>query len=336
MPCYHPLRAAMIYDKSQAKNILMFGGGAEQFKWDGDAVGKAVKAGAKEVLLPCGKCIGCRLDYSRDWAQRCVLEAKLYTDNWWTTLTYDDEHLPLVDAIDRKTGEIVIAGTLVRKDITDFLKRLRRRWEYQHKHVGIRYYGCGEYGSKNHRPHYHVCLFNLPLYDGSYWYSKNGFATLKSEELTKCWGKGLVTVNEISWENAAYTARYMLKKAKGADRILMEQSGVLPEFSVCSRMPGIGRGYYDQHKEEIYRIDGVYVKGRIQKPAAYFDRIFQDENPERFLEIQEKRQATAEREYQNWRQGGRTTIPYAQYLRIREEAKESAAKALARKMEMFD
>lgn len=49
----------------------------------------------KAILVPCQRCIGCRLDYSREWAIRCMKEAECHTDNWFLTLDYDDEHLPI-------------------------------------------------------------------------------------------------------------------------------------------------------------------------------------------------------------------------------------------------
>ena len=86
-------------------------------------------AGDVPFQVPCGKCIGCRLEHSRSWAVRCVHEAYMYENNCFVTLTYDDEHLPL-------TGDGL--ATLQRNDLTLFLKRLRKR--YSHK---IRYFGRG-------------------------------------------------------------------------------------------------------------------------------------------------------------------------------------------------
>jgi hypothetical protein len=31
------------------------------------------------LKIPCGQCIGCRLEYSRQWAMRCHHEASLHT-----------------------------------------------------------------------------------------------------------------------------------------------------------------------------------------------------------------------------------------------------------------
>lgn len=56
---------------------------------------KKFNANYKKTVIPCRKCIGCRIDYSRDWANRGYLESKKSPNsNYFVTLTYDDEHLP--------------------------------------------------------------------------------------------------------------------------------------------------------------------------------------------------------------------------------------------------
>lgn len=96
------------------------------------------------VQVPCGKCLECRIQHARDWADRCVIEAKQYKYNYFVTLTYDDAHLPERNSLNPK-------------DLQLFLKRLRKRF----KGVKIRFLASGEYGS-SFRPHYHLILFNLP------------------------------------------------------------------------------------------------------------------------------------------------------------------------------
>ena len=61
-------------------------------------------------LLSCGKCIGCRLEYSRQWAVRMYHESQLHDLNCFLTLTYAE------------TG-----FSLVPRDFTLFMKRLRAR-----------------------------------------------------------------------------------------------------------------------------------------------------------------------------------------------------------------
>ena len=97
------------------------------------------------VPLPCGNCLCCRINKSKEWAVRCVLESLYHDENLFITLTYDDDHLPA-------------DGLLYRSDVTKFIKRLRH-------YCSVRYFGCGEYGTKNKRPHYHLILFGCHLDD---------------------------------------------------------------------------------------------------------------------------------------------------------------------------
>lgn len=118
--------------------------------------------------IPCGKCIGCRLDYSRQWATRCMLESKDYQQNWFITLTYDEENKPLMMWGVDEDGLIYEPqedwnGTLNPKDLTKFIKDLRRYWKYHFNEDNIRFYACGEYGGQTKRPHYHAIIFNLNL-----------------------------------------------------------------------------------------------------------------------------------------------------------------------------
>ena len=95
------------------------------------------KMNCEVVQVPCGNCIGCRLDYSRQWANRCYLESLGSKNVYFITLTYDDEHLPV-----GKFGN----NTLVPDDLKKFLKDLRRYYSYHYKLDNIRYFACGEYG----------------------------------------------------------------------------------------------------------------------------------------------------------------------------------------------
>ena len=82
------------------------------------------------IDIPCGKCVGCLLDRSRDWATRCMLEAKDHEHNCFITLTYNDDHLPdKREMINDLTGEISESPfrTLQKRDFQLFMKRLRKQ-----------------------------------------------------------------------------------------------------------------------------------------------------------------------------------------------------------------
>jgi len=189
------------------------------------------------VEVPCGRCIGCRLEYSRQWAVRCVHEASLYDENSFLTLTYSPENLPS-------------NGSLVKRDLQLFFKRLRKSLPEKK----IRYFACGEYGDRNGRPHYHVCLFNHNFRDRYLYTVRDGVALYRSESLERLWPAGFSTIGDVTFESAAYVARYTMKKFKGDEdekkkhyEICDSETGeihdLLPEFAIMSRRPGIGSGW---------------------------------------------------------------------------------------------
>lgn len=94
MTCFHPIPA------------YRDGDGPIQFHDTGKG---------RPIEIPCGQCIGCRLERSRQWAMRCVHEASLHDDNCFVTLTYNDQHIPSD------------AG-LRHRDYQLFMKRLRKAY----------------------------------------------------------------------------------------------------------------------------------------------------------------------------------------------------------------
>lgn len=338
MVCYSPWVG--FYDKTNSKvHYLGKCAGRDPIKeaseiWKRNA--RVEKYGPENMLLlPCGRCLGCRLEYSKEWANRCSLEAKTTHDNWFITLTYDEEYIQetFKPVIDKETGEYMQMANLVPEHITKFLKNLRRQEEYHHNNKEVRFYGCGEYGSINMRPHYHLIVFNLPLFDLVEEWRKDGFITYSSEYLSGIWKKGFLTINEYSWETAAYTARYMLKKLKGREAIEQyQQCGLEREFSRCSRNPGIGYEYYRQHRDEIYRTDSVIIHGQTTKPPKYFDKMYQIEKPEEWRKIQEKRAEASREEMKN--KLFNTSINYQDQLNVEREYREEKIKMLGRNMEL--
>lgn len=233
-------------------------------------------------LLSCKQCLGCRLDYSKEWSIRCMHEANLYSDNSFITLTYRDDALPH-------------NSSLVVKDMQNFFKLLR----YYYPENKIRYYYCGEYGSKTFRPHYHALVFNFYPPDALYWKSVNGHKYFVSKSLDSIWGKGFVTIGEVSPESAAYVARYSTKKVNGdkADSHYMrfdKETGEIyylkPEFSQASRGSGIGTDFYRKYASDFYPSDQVIVKGKVCRPPKFYDSLLKKDNPALYASVREKRQ----------------------------------------------
>lgn len=249
------------------------------------------------IEIPCGQCIGCRLEYSKQWAIRCVLEAKLYKYNYFITLTYSPEHIPTVPHIDKETGEYIDMASLKKRDIQLFLKRLRKHFADKYQHVGIRFYLCGEYGENTERPHYHAIIFNLPLNDlKPYFINHEHQQIYTSETIDKLWGLGITSVGEVTYQSAAYVARYILKKQKGKNENELSR---LPEFTQMSRNPGIGTEYFNLKKDEILKYDEIILPVRGGKvtsimPPKWFDILTEREDPDKLKVIKEQRLARAQ------------------------------------------
>lgn len=287
MACVHPITCWSLRGRSPKKLVFQKPQGADIYRYE-------------ELQIPCGQCIGCRLDYSRDWATRIIEECKQYGENnWFVTLTYSPEHIKetLRYTLNLETGERIEGYSLVPYHLKKFMKDLRRWFEYNRDFVGIRFYAVGEYGDLNSRPHYHLCLFNLPLTQEDlipFFVNMCGDQIYQCPLLQKIWNRGIISVGKVTWQSAAYVARYMLKKQKGKDaKWFYDSQALLPEFSRMSRRPGIGRQFYDDNKDSIYSVDNLVVPGRgkaiVMRPPKYYDRLFDLDCPEAMAAIKERR-----------------------------------------------
>jgi len=209
----------------------------------------------REVLIPCGQCVGCRLERSRQWAVRCMHEASLHDENMFITLTYDDLHLPSNMSLQKRHFQL-------------FMKRLR-------KFVGkkVRFFHCGEYGDLNFRPHYHACIFGFrfPVSDLVEINTKDG-VKMYSLSLLELWPYGYNVVGDVTFDSAAYVARYCIKKVNGA--MAKDHYGdKVPEYVTMSRRPGIGHEWIKSFKKDTYPSDTIIVNGVPCKPPRYYDHI---------------------------------------------------------------
>jgi len=192
MACYHPLTAYL--SGHQTNNAT-----GKSFR---RVSFKETDEHDRQISLPCGQCVGCRLERSRQWAMRCIHEAQLHQNNCFITLTYDDEHLPKDLSLDHREFQL-------------FFKRLRKA----NPHIKIRYYMAGEYGSTRGRPHFHACIFGYDFHDKKL-FSRTSAGSLlyRSQELEKLWPYGYSTIGDVTFESAAYVARYIMQKQTGKDR----------------------------------------------------------------------------------------------------------------------
>lgn len=296
MPCYHPLTG------------YRTAGGDVVFVERGDIV--------SQLDIPCGRCIGCRLERSRMWATRIMFEAQLHKSNSFLTLTYDDAHCPYPPSLNYP-------------DVQLFLKRLRKRLAKP-----VRFYCVGEYGEQNARPHYHMILFGHDFREDRVpWRLSDQNMLYRSATLESLWPLGHSSIGDVTFESAAYCARYVLKKVTGdladvhyrfVDAETGEVSMRVPEFCRMSLKPGIGGAWFDKYSSDVYSgHDFVVINGRKCKPPRYFDKLYKRLSRDDFVELKEAR------ELRGYSQRAEN-LPSR--LAVREEVQKAAIRNLKRKI----
>lgn len=258
MTCFHPIRAFRSRTRSAS------GGYGITFN-----ATKALIEGSS-LHVPCGKCIGCRINRSKSWAVRCMHEAQLHKENCFVTLTFNNQNLPEDYSVHVE-------------DVQKFVKRLR----FKYRTKKIRTFAAGEYGDKDLRPHYHLLIFNWSPPDLKLFSTKNNQKLYTSQILQTLWPYGFSTVGSLTYQTAAYTARYVMKKVGGnmaAEHYLRihpltgKLNQVQPEFATQSNKPGIGAGWYDKFKTDIYPSDFVIVDGKKHPvPKYYINKLSEEE-----------------------------------------------------------
>ncbi len=247
------------------------------------------------VNINCGQCIGCKLDKAKDWGIRAIHESQLYEDNCFITLTYDNAHLPWDESLNVKHFQ-------------KFMKRLRK----QQQPKTIRFLHSGEYGQTcpRHgtkkckecgplqRPHYHAILFNHDFEDKVPWKIRNGHQTYRSPTLEKLWPLGNSEIGTVTFQSAAYVARYTTKKITG-DNAHAHYEKINPhtgeiivvksEYMTSSRRPGIGKPWYDKYKNDLFPRDECVIDGRIMKPPQYYTNIYKLEQPKQYEQMKNER-----------------------------------------------
>lgn len=248
---------------------------------------KASYAGATSFKVPCGQCLGCRLDKARDWAVRCTHEAQMHEANCFITPTFSDEFLPSDLSVSVVTHQL-------------FMKRLRDAFG------ALRFFGCGEYGEDDLRPHYHYLIFGQDFtHDRYIWKRSRGGYLYRSPSLEKCWPFGHILIGDVTFQSAGYVARYNMKKLGGdmadaAYRRFNPDTGevwqVKPPFLLMSRRPGIGVPWFNKFADDAFPSDFVTVEGRkLPVPRLYKD--FLDEREA--LRIAARRKAQAREHVDN-------------------------------------
>lgn len=343
MACYHPLKgfvvgltdngkkdlkitpydAECLYRPFPGSNWEIHGHVLDSKIFHGDIV-------TDFVPIPCGQCIGCRLEHSRQWAIRCMLESEQYDENYFITLTYDDHNVPYNEYVD-DDGVIQTSMTLVKKDMQDFIKRVRRDLEYRGLE-SFRYFYCGEYGSVSARPHYHMIAFGLHLDDLEFYKATDYGNLYTSQYLTDKWKHGIVVVGNVTFESCSYVSRYIVKKQKGESSAVYDYYNICPEYIDMSRRPGIGKGYFEDRYSDVYNRDAIVMRGGVlMRPPRYFDNLMDNIDEDLMSDIKLKRRDIAESLQKI--KDDYTTADYQEQLLHAERNKLSQTKTLVRPLD---
>ncbi len=225
-------------------------------------------------IVPCGNCIGCRAEQGRQWAVRMMHEARMHPSSLFVTLTLDEEHL-------NENNE------LCPQDFSRFIKNLRKTQDRR-----ISFFGCGEYGERTNRPHYHTLLFGVDFLDRYSGFDSTRPHVWRSETLEHIWGLGRTEFGAVTMASASYVAGYIRKKVKARDRSRCNlHTGELlhPEFSRMSLRPAIGRRWIQRHWRDVYPRDFVVIDGVEAKPPRYYDKFMDQQYPLIMEEVRQKR-----------------------------------------------
>lgn len=265
MPCYHPLTAYKTSDGG-----VVFTGNLKRY----DII--------HTLELACGQCIGCRLERSRQWATRCMHEAQMHQHNTFVTLTYNEENLPPGNSLDHRDFQLFMKKLRKQSLLPNSFGILPGPSDPLLSRKGIRYYMCGEYGDLNTRPHFHAALFNIDFNDKQLLKTTASKTKLyTSETLQKIWNKGYASLGAVTFESAAYIARYVMKKITGDKAkphyTTIDEHGEItekkPEYNRMSLRPGLGRQWLEKFHRDVYP-DGLVVINGIQTNAPrYYDKL---------------------------------------------------------------
>lgn len=207
-------------------------------------------------FVPCGHCVECLEARASEWALRVMDEVSLTDSSCMITLTYRDAPEGLKKA-----------------HLQQFIKDLRKRLD--RIGVKIRYFGCGEYGSKGGRPHYHVIIFGWQPSDIRPFFKRKGHDVYISNFVSEVWKKGYITVEAVTYHSAKYCAKYLQKFSDVGDK--------QPPFVLMSLKPGIGAGAIDLSK---IRSDGKIVReGKEYNVPRYYRKVIERARGDYFKEL---------------------------------------------------
>lgn len=208
-------------------------------------------------------------------------EAQMHDSNSMVNLTYSNEF---------------VGPSLIDSDLTAFIKRARHKMKF-------RYFACGEYGEQTKRPHFHILMFGAHFADRKeYKQTDQGHTLYTSELLSQLWPWGHATIGAVTFESAAYVARYCTKKITGDEadehylRVDLRTGEIIPvkpEFARMSLKPAIGKTWFEKYHRDVFPHDHVISRGMEAKPPRYYDKLHELMNEQRHTTIKEARKQKA-------------------------------------------
>jgi hypothetical protein len=231
----------------------------------------------RKQQVPCGTCILCRVEQTRQNAVLILHEAKQHEEACMATFTYNDEELPT-------------NGSLDYRDLQLMWKRLRKAGHQ------FRYFAVGEYGEQTNRPHYHACIFGKAWKDDQIIVKTDPLEWI-SPELDKAWGLGACRINPLSFTTAAYAASYVQKKL-GENKPYVNLDKETGEIIYLKqprsiRSESLGKTWWTKYHQQQIDHDHVIINGRIQKPPKRYDNWLKETQPETIQKIKKERKKIA-------------------------------------------
>jgi len=225
----------------------------------------------------------------------------MHPRNSFVTLTYSDDQVPE-------------DGGLRVEDLQKFFRKLRK--------VGtrLRYFACGEYGEENGRPHFHACVFGHG-FDDRFTQLRDKPPLYRSTLLESVWRKGHSSVGELTYESAAYVARYVMKKLTG--KRAEEYGDRRAPFVVMSLKPGIGSSWFERYQADVFPADEIVHDGRPHRVPRYYDQKFEAICAEEMQKIKLKRARAA---------GVHQADQTYERLKVREGVAQARARAFRREL----
>lgn len=198
------------------------------------------------MTVPCGHCLHCRLQKTREWAVRLNNELNYHEDSCFQTLTYRDDCRPTLPC-----GK----SYLVKSDLQKFIKRMRKYFDDKK----LKYFACGEYGEESKKCHFHLIIFGLSVKE-------------MNEALPKLWTYGdpyCCKTGTVTPYSIQYVTGYVRKKLDGKGKLKGYFWCLPSEFQLSSQ--GLGLQYAEDYKDNICS-SGMRLQGNVVSVPRYYNK----------------------------------------------------------------